>query len=156
MKISKKIKRKKSCDKPNYPNCDKMSEESLAGLIDSLIFVLGKEAKKRNIELREEAKRQNLEEDLVDYIDQVIKEYEEEKIKDVPKEEKSIIEVLSPSSEDKTDEMTGLTNDDESDAGGEQEDIMENKKEGKLNKVPVDKVSSIQEESPPVTNSFSS
>ena len=79
MKFSKKMKRKKACDKPNYPNCEKRSEETLAGLIDNLIFILGKEAKKRNIELREEAKRQNLEEDLVDYIDQVIKEMRKRK-----------------------------------------------------------------------------
>ena len=47
--------------------------------------------------------------------------------------------------------MTGFSNDDESDVEGEREDIMENEKKGKLNELPVDKVSSIQEESPPVT-----
>ena len=42
--------RKKIEDKvKSYPNCEKMSEVSLAGLIDNLIFVLGKEAKKETL-----------------------------------------------------------------------------------------------------------
>ena len=66
-----------------------MSEVFLAGLIDNLIYVLGKEAKKRNIDLHKEAQRQNLEKDLVEYVDLVIKEYEEEG--------KAVIEVLKRS-----------------------------------------------------------
>ena len=68
-------------------------------MIDNLIYVLGKEAKRRDIDLLKEAQKQNLEEDLVEYIDLVINENEEE--------EKAVIEALSPSSKDKTDEMTG-------------------------------------------------
>ena len=117
-----------------------MSEVFLAGLIDNLIYVLGKEAKKRNIDLLKEAQKQNLEKDLIEYVD----------LKETEEEGKAVIEVLSPSSEDKTDETTGLSNDDESDVEGKRNDIMKNEKEGKLNELPVDKVSSVQEESPPV------
>ena len=73
MKYSKKIKKKHSSDKPN--SCDKMSEESLAELIEGLIFVLGKEAKRRNIEIHDT--------EAVNYIDIVTKEFEKEKGKNV-------------------------------------------------------------------------
>ena len=73
MKYSKKLKKKHSSDKPIYPNCDKMSEESFAELIDGLIFVFGKEAKRRNIEFYDK--------EVVNYFEVLNKEYEEEKTK---------------------------------------------------------------------------
>ena len=45
--------------------------------------MLCKEAKKQNIVLREEAKKQNIEEDVINYIDKVLEEYEEEKTSNV-------------------------------------------------------------------------
>ena len=52
------------------------------------------------------AQKQNLEKDLIEYVDLVIKETEDEG--------KAVIEVLSPSSEDKTYETLGLSNKKES------------------------------------------
>ena len=83
-----------------------MSEDLLAGLIDGLIYVLAKEAKNRNINLNHEAQRANFDKDLQEYVNQVTKEIEEE--------EKAVIKVLSPSSEDKTYETLRLSNKKES------------------------------------------
>ena len=82
MKCAKKAKKKhSSSDKPI--SCDMMRENSLAGLLEGLIYVLAKEARNRDIDINHEAQCANFDKDLTEYLNQVTREIEEyEKLQD--------------------------------------------------------------------------
>ena len=79
-------------------NTDKMSEE-FAELINGLIVVLAREAKNRHIDIHKEAKSQNLDDELVEYLDLVMKaNVEEGKTNDKPGKE-TVVEDALPEGE---------------------------------------------------------